>query len=38
MIHGDDAENDASRGCIILSRPLRRQIIDSGDCELEVVE
>ncbi len=38
MIHGDDTENDASRGCIILSRPLRRQIIDSGDCELEVVE
>ncbi len=38
MIHGDDRENDASRGCIILSRPLRRRIGDSGDALLEVVE
>lgn len=38
MIHGDDAESDASRGCIILSRALRRQISDSGDREMEVVE
>lgn len=38
MIHGDDKENDASRGCIILSRALRRRISGSGDRQLEVVE
>ncbi len=36
-IHGDDAEHDASRGCIILSpRSLRAQIWASGDHELVV--
>ena len=38
MIHGDAAGHDASRGCIVLSRPLRRRISDSGDSLLEVVE
>ena len=38
MIHGDDKEGDASRGCIILSRVLRTKISDSGDTDLEVVE
>lgn len=38
MIHGDDRDNDASRGCIILSRILRQQISASGDPVLEVLE
>lgn len=38
MIHGDDREGDASRGCIILSRILRRKISESGDTVLDVVE
>ncbi len=38
MIHGDNTASDASRGCIILSRPLRQRISDSGDSDLEVVE
>ena len=39
MIHGDNAamNHTASEGCIILSRPLREQIAESGDTELLVV-
>jgi hypothetical protein len=39
MIHGDNAamNHTASEGCIILSRPLRQQIADSGDSSLEVI-
>jgi hypothetical protein len=39
MIHGDNPEADhsASHGCIILSRPLRQMIAESGDTSLEVV-
>lgn len=37
-IHGNNAENDASHGCIILPRPIRQQIADSNDKELEVVK
>ncbi|MBX3479991.1 MAG: DUF2778 domain-containing protein [Caulobacter sp.] len=36
MIHGDNAAGNASRGCIILSRPLRERISASGDRDLEV--
>lgn len=38
MIHGDNSEADhtASEGCMILARPLREQIRDSGDSELLV--
>lgn len=38
MIHGDDKEGDASRGCIILNRILRLKIDASGDRDLDVVE
>lgn len=37
MIHGDNAANDASQGCIILGPAIRQQIADSGDNELNVV-
>ena len=39
MIHGDNAamNHTASEGCIILRRPLRQQIADSGDSSLEVI-
>lgn len=37
-IHGDNARHDASEGCVILGPPLRRQIADSADRELEVIE
>jgi hypothetical protein len=38
-IHGDNAQmnHTASDGCIILSRPLRQSIADSGDTSLQVV-
>ena len=38
-IHGDNREMNftASKGCIILSRPIRERIINSGDTRLEVV-
>lgn len=36
-IHGDNKKNDASNGCIILSRSLRELIAASGDRELTVV-
>jgi hypothetical protein len=39
MIHGDNSEADqtASEGCIILARPFRTAIRDSGDTALVVV-
>jgi len=36
-IHGNTAANDASRGWIILARPLRERIAGSGDASLDVV-
>jgi hypothetical protein len=36
-IHGDNANHDASHGCIILGPLIRRAIADSGDKTLEVV-
>lgn len=36
-IHGDNTKGDASNGCIILSRPLRKWIADSKDRVLYVV-
>jgi hypothetical protein len=38
MIHGDNSEHNqtASHGCIILARPLREAIRDSGDTLLQV--
>lgn len=39
LIHGDSAEHpgQASLGCIVLARPIREQIAESGDSDLEVV-
>ncbi len=37
MIHGDNRQNDASHGCIILARQIREMIAASRDTELEVV-
>lgn len=37
MIHGDNAKNDASEGCIVLPRNLREKIARSGDRVLEVI-
>ena len=38
-IHGDNKQMNftASDGCIILSRPIRARIANSGDTRLEVV-
>lgn len=36
-IHGDNANHDASHGCIILGPAIRHAIRDSGDHELEVL-
>lgn len=36
-IHGDNLRGDASEGCIILSRPIRKAVAESGDDELTVV-
>jgi len=36
-IHGNNAQNDASHGCIILGPAIRRSIADSGEHTLEVV-
>lgn len=36
-IHGNNAENDASHGCIILGPDSRHLIWQSGDHEIEVV-
>ncbi len=35
-IHGNNAQNDASLGCIILGPAIRRQIADSGIHVIEV--
>lgn len=37
-IHGNNSKNDASTGCIVLSRIARNHIIASGDNLLSVVE
>ena len=37
QIHGDNSTNNASRGCIIMSRKTRELISRSGDDVLEVV-
>ena len=39
LIHGDSVNNPgmASKGCIILARPIREQIWNSGDRSLAVV-
>ncbi len=37
LIHGDNAEHDASIGCIILPLECREQIAASADRDLEVV-
>lgn len=37
MIHGDNAQNDASQGCIVLSPMLRQQVAVSGDNVLNVL-
>lgn len=38
-VHGDNRRHDqsASEGCLILSRPLREEIAESSDSDLEVV-
>lgn len=36
-IHGDNAEHDASHGCVILPRPVRERVAASPDKELWVV-
>jgi len=36
-IHGDNIQSDASHGCIILSRPIRKRIAESKDNELLVL-
>jgi len=36
-IHGNNAENDASHGCIILPPDARRAIWESGDHTLQVI-
>jgi hypothetical protein len=37
LIHGNNAADDASTGCIIMARSIRLEIIGSGDKDLEVV-
>jgi hypothetical protein len=36
-IHGDNAQNDASHGCVILPRNIRELIWNSGDRALTVI-
>lgn len=36
MIHGNNVQNNASQGCIILGPTLRQQIAGSGDTQLRV--
>ena len=36
-IHGDNARNDASHGCVILGKSIREQIADSDDQDFEVI-
>lgn len=38
LIHGDNAQGDASHGCIILNRTMRKAIRDSGVRYLDVIE
>lgn len=37
MIHGNNAINDASEGCIILGPDIRKMIANGSDRELEVI-
>lgn len=37
MIHGNNQTNNASHGCVILDRPTREKIRDSGDDSLMVM-
>lgn len=37
LIHGDNKTRDASHGCVIVPRPIRERIWNSGDHQLEVV-
>jgi hypothetical protein len=37
LIHGDDAQHDASRGCIIMAHEVRVQIAASPDRSLDVI-
>lgn len=37
LIHGNNSTSTASTGCIILSRPMREEIRDSGDNRIKVV-
>lgn len=36
LIHGNNAQNNASQGCIILAPAIRQQIANSGDTTLTV--
>lgn len=36
MIHGNNAQNSASQGCVILGPAIRQQISNSGDSQLTV--
>ncbi len=36
MIHANNAQNNASQGCIVLGPALRQQIANSGDTQLTV--
>ena len=36
-IHGDNAEHDASEGCVILGPNMRQNIATSGDTDLVVI-
>jgi hypothetical protein len=37
QIHGNNAANNASQGCIVMGPTIRQQVIDSGDTILRVV-
>jgi len=36
MIHGNNVQNNASQGCIILGPAIRQQVAGSGDAQLVV--
>lgn len=38
MIHGNNAQNNASKGCIIMGPQIRQQIATSGDTSLTVTQ
>jgi len=38
MIHGNNVQNNASQGCIIMGPAIRQQIANSGDTVLNVVQ